>query len=76
MERPSRCLQNSIRHSTTEQPESVPIFKTVPHRKGADYEKTLDRILGALRGRAAIIALLARVALFLGSVRGWRLDDK
>ena len=47
--------------------------KAAAHRKGADYEKTLDRILGDLRGRAAIIALLKRATLFLEGMREWRL---
>lgn len=50
--------------------------KAAAHRKGSDYEKTLDRILGALRGRAAIIALLERTILFFGDIREWRLEQK
>lgn len=51
--------------------------KAAAHRKGcSDYEKTLDRILGALRGRAAIIALLERATLFLEGMRAWRLKQK
>jgi hypothetical protein len=49
--------------------------KTAAHRKGSDYEKALDRVLGDLRGRAAIIALLERATLFLESVREWRLQE-
>jgi hypothetical protein len=50
--------------------------KAAAHRKGSDYEKTLERILGALRGRAAIVALLERAILFLEGMRGWRLEKK
>ncbi len=50
--------------------------KAAAHRKGSDYEKTLGRILGDLRGRAAIIALLERATLFLEGMREWRLEKK
>ena len=50
--------------------------KAAAHRKGSDYEKTLDRILGALRGRAAVIALLERTILFLEVMREWRLEQE
>jgi len=50
--------------------------KAAAHRKGSDYEKTLDRILGALRGRAAVIALLERTILFLEGMREWRLEQE
>lgn len=50
--------------------------KVAAHRKSADYEKTLDSVLGDLRGRAAIVELLERVALFLRSLREWHLEDK
>ena len=51
-------------------------LKAAAHRKGSDYEKTLGRILGDLRGRAAIIALLERATLFLEGMREWRLEKK
>ena len=50
--------------------------KAAAHRKGSDYEKTLGRILGDLRGRAAIIALLERATLFLEGMRERRLEKK
>jgi len=50
--------------------------KAAAHRKGSDYEGTLGRLLGALRGRAAIIALFERTILFLEGMREWRLEQK
>lgn len=50
--------------------------KAAAHRKGSDYEKTLDRILGALRGRTAIVSLLERTVLFLEGMHEWRLEQR
>ncbi len=50
--------------------------KAAAHLKGSDYEKTLNRILGTLRERGAIIALLERAILFLEGIREWRLEQK
>lgn len=48
--------------------------KGAAHRKGSDYEQTLEKILGDQRGRVAIITLLERANLFLEGMREWRLN--
>ena len=48
--------------------------RVAAHRKGSDYEQTLEKILGAQRGRVAIITLLERANLFLDGMREWRLS--
>jgi hypothetical protein len=45
--------------------------KAAAHRKGAAYETELTRILGALRGRAAIRHLLTRLVDMLESLKSW-----
>jgi hypothetical protein len=50
--------------------------KAAAHRKGSDYETTLDRILGDQRGAEAITMLLERVTLLLEGMREWRLEGR
>jgi hypothetical protein len=50
--------------------------KVAAHRKGSDYEQTIDRILGDRRGRAAIIELLERATLLLEGMHEWRLSSR
>jgi hypothetical protein len=45
------------------------------HRKGSDYEQTLEKILGDQRGREAIITLLGRANLLLEGMREWRFSS-
>lgn len=45
------------------------------HRKGSDYEQTLEKILGDQRGQVAIITLLERANLLLEGMREWRFSS-
>lgn len=49
--------------------------KGAAHRKGSDYEQTLEKILGDQRGQEAIITLLERANLLLEGMREWRFSS-